>query len=116
MSIQEAVSSCFSNYATFAGRAPRSEYWWFALFCCIVIGVLLGLSAAMDGSSIPLIVLGLFGLAVIVPSIAVTVRRLHDTDRSGWWYFIQLVPAIGGIWFFVLMVLGGTPGPNRFGG
>ena len=116
MSIQESISTCFSKYATFEERARRPEYWWFVLFCVIVIMVLMGLSAAMDGSSIPMIVLCLFGLAVIVPGIAVTVRRLHDTDRSGWWYFIQLVPAIGGIWFFVLMVIGGTPGPNRFGG
>ncbi len=115
MGIQESVTSCFSKYVTFEGRARRSEYWWFAAFCTIVVVVLMGLSAMMDGSTIPMIVLGLFVLAVILPGLAVTVRRLHDTDRSGWWWFIQLVPAIGGIWFFVLMVIGGSPGPNRFG-
>jgi uncharacterized membrane protein YhaH (DUF805 family) len=116
MSIQESVSTCFSKYATFQGRAPRSEYWWWALFCVIVTAILLGLGAALMGdSSIPWIVFSLFMLAIILPSLAVTVRRLHDSDHSGWWYFIQLVPAIGGLWFLYFMVIGGSPGPNRFG-
>ena len=113
--IAEAVSTCFSKYATFQGRAKRSEFWWFELFIVIVYVVLMVLGSVIGDPSIPMILLGIFGLAVILPAISVTVRRLHDQDKSGWWYWIALVPAIGGIWLLVLMCLPGTPGPNRFG-
>ena len=115
MGIKDAVSSCFSKYATFRGRAPRSEYWFFFLFVMIVYILLMVIGAVIGDPKIPLIVLGIFAIAIILPALAVTVRRLHDQDKSGWWFFIQLVPAVGGIWFIVLMCLGGTPGPNRFG-
>ncbi len=59
--------------------------------------------------------MGWFALAIVLPGLAVTVRRLHDLDKSGWWYCIQLVPVIGGLWFLYLMVIGGTLGPNRYG-
>ncbi len=114
MGIAEAVTTCFSKYVNFQGRAKRSEYWWFQLFIVIVYVVLLVLGSVMD-PSIPMILLGIFGLAIILPTLAVSVRRLHDQDKSGWWVLITFVPAIGGIWFLVLMCLGGTPGPNRFG-
>jgi uncharacterized membrane protein YhaH (DUF805 family) len=116
MGFGTAVSTCFSKYATFQGRAKRSEFWWFGLFCMVVmiaISVLGGV--LMDDPTIPLALVGVFSLAIILPGLAVTVRRLHDGDRSGWWYFIQLVPMIGGLWFLYLMVAKGTPGPNRFG-
>ena len=58
---------------------------------------------------------GPFYVATTLPYLAVTVRRLHDVNKSGWWFFIQLVPLIGPVWLFCLMVIGGTPGPNRFG-
>ena len=116
MGIKDAVSTCFSKYATFQGRAVRSEFWYFFLFVLLVYVVLLVLGSIIGDPTIPMILLGIFAIGIIVPAIAVTVRRLHDQDKSGWWYFIQLVPAVGGIWFIVLMCLGGTPGPNRFGG
>ena len=115
MGIQEAVTSCFSKYVTFQGRAQRSEFWWFGLFCLIVIVVLMAISAATEGSIIVMILLGLFYLAIILPSIAVCVRRLHDTDHSGWWFFIQMVPVVGPFWYLYFLVIAGTPGPNRFG-
>jgi len=116
MGMQQAISTCFSKYVTFQGRAPRSEFWWFGLFVFLVTLVLGGIGmAVMDDSPIPGILMGIFLLAIILPGLSVTVRRLHDSDKSGWWYFIQLVPAIGGLWFLYLMVVGGTPGPNRFG-
>ena len=117
MGFQEAVSTCFSKYVSFQGRAPRSEYWFFALFIVIVVIVLVAVSGLLGGAigTILSIVLALFMLAIILPSLAVTVRRLHDTDHSGWWYFIQLVPVVGGLWFLYLMVISGTQGPNRFG-
>lgn len=94
-SFVEAIKVCFTKYATFKGRASRSEYWWFFLFTTL-LGALGGmLEAAMgnDGAAIS----GLFGLATFLPSLAVTVRRLHDTDRSGWW--------VGG--FYLAMVVFG---------
>ena len=117
MGIQESISTCFSNYVTFQGRATRSEFWWWALFIIVVEVVVGGVGGAVMGdSSLPMIILLLFWLAVILPTIAVTVRRLHDTDHSGWWYWIALVPVIGGLWLLYFMVIGGTSGPNRFGG
>ncbi|HLY54648.1 MAG TPA: DUF805 domain-containing protein [Stellaceae bacterium] len=109
------------NYANFQGRAARSEYWWFFLFVIIVdiavsilsgiLGAVLGNTGAMIGSLISIV----FLLAIIVPGIAVTVRRLHDLDRSGWWIFISLVPLIGPILLIIWYCTKGSLGPNRFG-
>lgn len=79
----EAIRVCFTKYVTFKGRASRSEYWWFTLFTMLgsTLGGMLQLAMGNDGSAIS----GLFGLVTFLPSLAVTVRRLHDTDRSGWW-------------------------------
>ena len=114
MGMQQAVSTCFSKYVTFQGRAARSEYWWFTLFVLIVVTVLT-IVAVVTELSILGILIAIFELAILLPSLSVTVRRLHDSDKSGWWFFIALVPVIGGLWFLYLLVVGGTPGPNRFG-
>ncbi len=112
----QAVSTCFSKYASFHGRAPRSEFWWFALFCIIVELLLTGfVYAIMNDNLIAIFLPGLFGLAIALPGLSVMIRRFHDTNRSGWWWFIQLVPAIGGLWLLYLMIMRGTLGPNRFG-
>lgn len=120
MDFQTAIKTCFSKYVTFSGRASRSEFWWFMLFIIagnFVLGfidlMLFGRSA--DGSAVS--ILGaLFSLAVFLPSIAVGVRRLHDVDRSGWWYLLVLIPLIGGLILIVFFFIHrGTPGPNRFG-
>jgi uncharacterized membrane protein YhaH (DUF805 family) len=130
------------RYAEFTGRSRRMEYWMFALLNAIVAGVLTfvvlgtggamgmftpgpngepaaGLGALFGGMGLILV---LYVLAILVPSIAVTVRRLHDRDMSGWWYLGAIVggmiPFVGflvSIAFLVLMALPGTPGPNRFG-
>lgn len=124
---------CLRKYADFSGRARRKEYWMFALvnfiiFCVAVFLILIaggaeynaqGWMAGQTGAS-PLaaflyIVLSLYWVAIIVPALAVSVRRLHDIGKSGWWWFIQFVPAIGGIWFFVLMVLDSQGGANEWG-
>ena len=89
------------NYATFNGRARRKEYWMFFLFN-IIIAILLAVIEGIVGS--PGIVGMLYSLAVLIPGIAVSVRRLHDTDRSGWWMLIALVPLIGAIVLLVFMV------------
>jgi uncharacterized membrane protein YhaH (DUF805 family) len=102
------------KYAVFNGRAGRAEYWYFVLFnfiVTIVINIVGYLLLRGNGN-----VLGaLYGLAVFIPSLAVFVRRLHDTDRSGWWILIGLIPIIGTIWLIVLLILEGTPGDNRYG-
>ncbi len=106
------------KYAVFSGRARRKEYWFFNLFYFIIF-IVLAFVDGMTGTLSPEVGIGLltgiFILAMIIPAIAVSIRRLHDTDRSGWWIFISLIPLIGGIWYIVLMVLDGTSGDNKYG-
>ena len=109
----EAISLAFRNITTYTGRASRSAYWWFALLAAIVYVVLFALDRALGGFGLFLLVIGMIALAVT--GIPLAVRRLHDQDKSGFWYFIAFVPFIGGIWLLVLMLLEGTRGPNRFG-
>lgn len=115
----------YKKYADFSGRARRKEYWSFFLFYMIMMfflgfidGFLSGFSGsyrvAMDNYGIGLMV-GLFILGSIIPSIAVAVRRLHDTNRSGWWLLLGLIPLIGSIWLIVLFCFDSHPGENRFG-
>lgn len=91
MTFQESVKVCFSKYADFEGRASRPEYWWFFLFILLV-------SAA--ASILGPVVSGLFQLATLLPALAAGARRLHDTNRSGWWQLIVFVPLIG----FILLI------------
>lgn len=102
------------NYAGFDGRARRTEYWMFALFNIIIIAVL-EILFFVTRSPILLVPLIIYVLAVLVPGIAVVVRRLHDIGKSGGWFFITFVPFIGGIWLLVLMCTAGNPGPNMYG-
>jgi uncharacterized membrane protein YhaH (DUF805 family) len=116
------------QYVDFSGRARRTEYWMFTLFSVLIsiaLGVVDALAfgsgsfAALSGGVTASVNLGVLGtiyfLAVLLPTLAVTVRRLHDTDRSGWWILISLVPLVGGIVLLVFLVLEGTRGPNRHG-
>ncbi|MFY1617629.1 DUF805 domain-containing protein [Micromonospora sp. WMMD736] len=119
MSFGTAVKSVLSQYVGFAGRARRSEYWWFALFTVLVSIVASVLDNALglnfvDGSSNGFIGL-VVSLALLLPTLAVAVRRLHDTDKTGWWLLIGLVPIVGAIVLIVFFVQDGTPGANRFG-
>jgi uncharacterized membrane protein YhaH (DUF805 family) len=100
------------NYAGFSGRARRTEYWMFVLFNVIITVVLDVLALAVKLASILGII---YGLAVLIPGIAVAVRRLHDTGRSGWWLFISLVPFIGVIVLIVFLATEGQPGDNAYG-
>ncbi|WP_298448895.1 DUF805 domain-containing protein [uncultured Marinobacter sp.] len=106
------------KYAVFNGRARRAEYWWFVLFN-IIISLALGAIDGVTGTFSPEAGLGLLGglytLAVLLPSLAVTVRRLHDTGRSGWWFLMVFVPLIGAIVLLVFMVLDSKPGQNQYG-
>jgi uncharacterized membrane protein YhaH (DUF805 family) len=116
------------QYVDFSGRARRTEYWMFTLFNAI-IEIILGFvdralgfgsfssntSGGVAFSASVGLLGGLYALAVLLPSLGVSVRRLHDTDRSGWWLLIGLIPFIGGIVLLVFFVLPGTRGPNRYG-
>lgn len=98
------------NYANFNGRARRREYWLFALTNSIVIGILSILGAYLDLPFISYI----YALAVIIPSIAVCIRRLHDIDKSGKWFLISFVPIIGTIWLFILCCMDSDT-DNKYG-
>jgi uncharacterized membrane protein YhaH (DUF805 family) len=129
MTFMEAVRSGFSKYITFSGRARRSEFWFWTLFAIIISVVAMlvdgmifpdlmtaqmtdaGASFQSQGGPISLVV----SLGLLLPGLAMAVRRLHDTDRSGWWLLIGLIPLIGLIVLIVWYVTEGTKGPNRFG-
>jgi len=100
------------KYAVLNGRARREEYWYFVLFNIIINIVLGGIDSVTNGIGL---LAGLYTLAVLIPSIAVSVRRLHDTDRSGWWLLIGLIPVIGCIVILIFMVQDGKPGENQYG-
>jgi uncharacterized membrane protein YhaH (DUF805 family) len=117
MTFGQAISSCYSQYATFSGRASRSEFWFFQLFS-VLAAIAMAILDSMVGMNFaifygPLYVI--FALANFLPALSVLVRRLHDTDRSGWWYWIILVPIVGIILLLVWWCTRGSWGQNRFG-
>ena len=116
MGFGDAVRSAFGKYATFEGRASRSEYWWFGLFIVICSLILEGADSALFHRAMGQfgILSGLFSLAVLLPSLGVAVRRLHDVARSGWWLLIGLT-GVGGLVLLYWYVTRGTVGPNDFG-
>ncbi|MYM64891.1 DUF805 domain-containing protein [Pseudomaricurvus sp. HS19] len=100
------------KYATFSGRARRKEYWMFYLFNNIMAISLIVIETMLGG---PGAIGMLYILGTIIPSLAVAVRRLHDTDRSGWWLLISIVPLIGPLVVFIFTVLDSSPGQNNYG-
>ncbi len=105
MTFTESIKVCFSKYADFNGRASRSEYWWFVLFT-----VLLSFAASAISDKFSMLV----SVATLLPSIAVAARRLHDTNRSGWWQLIALLPIIGWI-VIIYFLIQEAKEPNNFG-
>ena len=106
------------KYAVFSGRARRMEYWYFFLFSLIisiVLAVVDGVTGSYSAAAGVGLLGGIYALAVLIPGLAVSVRRLHDTGRSGWWLLIALIPVIGAIVLLVFMVLEGKPGTNQYG-
>jgi uncharacterized membrane protein YhaH (DUF805 family) len=106
MSFGDSIKACFSKYADFNGRAKRPEFWWFVLFCFLVSMALSMASSVLSG---------LFSLGVLLPSLAVGARRLHDINRSGWWQLIGLIPVVGWIVLIVFCTQEGESGDNQYG-
>jgi len=121
MGFIEAVKTCFVKAFVFKGRALRSEYWYFVLFCCLVnlamelsIGILAD-EMLRNGLGILGLIYILFSLVIIFPNLSVTIRRLHDSGRSGWWVLIAFVPILGALCLLYWMVIKGDEGENRYG-
>jgi uncharacterized membrane protein YhaH (DUF805 family) len=112
MNFGQAITSGFSNYVNFSGRAMRSEYWWWLLFTVIGVFVTVFIDAMLGIT----LTYPLFSLGVFLPSLAVAIRRLHDLDKSGWWILLCLIPLVGSIILLVWFCTPGTGGSNRFGG
>ncbi len=118
MTFQEAINSVFSNYANFSGRARRSEYWYFTLFNLIVSMVLSVLMRLTSGSAmfnIFRIIEIVYSLAVFIPGLAVSWRRLHDIGRSGAWYLLIFVPIVGVIVLIIWFCKDSQPDVNQYG-
>ncbi|MGV8883343.1 MAG: DUF805 domain-containing protein [Rhodoglobus sp.] len=129
-SFGQAVSRFFTKYATFSGRASRSEYWWLALFFLLVyiaLGAVIGGTIAatpttdqygqtqLSGAAIAVIAIGSAAfLGLVIPNLAVSVRRLHDANFSGWLYLLHLVPSVGSIIVFVLTLMPSSPEGRRY--
>ncbi len=120
MGFSESVKSVFSKYATFSGRASRSEFWYFVLFNILVsipvsiVGVIIGCLFSKGPESVMTALLVIYSLAVLIPSIAVTVRRLHDSGKSGWLYLLILIPYLGSFIIFIFTLLESAP-DNKYG-
>ena len=120
MDFQTAVRTCLQKYVGFEGRARRSEYWWWVLFLIvvdIVAHILDGIvDPGMPGDMYHYgFIGGIVSLTLLLPGIAVSVRRLHDTDHSGLWYLLVFIPVIGWLVLLYWFVIKGTDGDNRFG-
>ena len=122
------VLEVFSKYAVFDGRARRKEYWYWYLFNFLISIFFVFISFAIippDGTDTDngigwigifiYVLVIIYSLGVFIPNLAVTVRRLHDTNRSGWSYFITFIPIIGELLFLIYLVEDGTPGDNQYG-
>lgn len=123
LSMNEAIKSVFSKYAKFEGRATRSEYWFFALFNfliyvgLIILGTLIASinSGYPDSSYFVVILMFVWALVILLPTISVSVRRLHDAGYSGWLYLLGLIPYLGGIVLFVFALLISERTDNKWG-
>ena len=115
MNFFEAISSGFRNYVGFSARAIRSEYWYWTLFYILLIIVTSVIDIAIVGPGQYGPVTTITYLATFLPALAVSIRRLHDLDRTGWWILLALIPLIGAIILLVWYCMRGTVGPNRFG-
>jgi uncharacterized membrane protein YhaH (DUF805 family) len=100
------------KYAQFSGRSRRSEYWYFVLFNILIS---IGLAIVDNVVGLGGVLGAVYALAVLVPGLAVSIRRLHDVSKSGWWLLIALIPLLGAIALLVFMATDSTPGENEYG-
>lgn len=113
-------SAVFDNYANFNGRARRSEYWYYVLTNVLIFGTLF-LSATLSEELHEWISdafwysIVIYFLLILIPSFAVVVRRLHDIGKSGWYYFVRVIPIVGPIWLLIMLCTEGTQGKNQYG-
>jgi uncharacterized membrane protein YhaH (DUF805 family) len=116
MSFFEAVRSAYGHYATFSGRASRSEFWWFlAFFLIVYVAVIFAIVALPRGAGdLAALAFVVFALGSLIPYLALGVRRLHDTNRSGWWLLISVIP-FGSLVLLIFWASGGDPMPNQYG-
>ena len=103
------------KYAVFNGRAARPEFWWFVLYNLIIAAVINLVAGIIFGRSSGQVVGDLYSLAVLLPSLGVGIRRLHDTNRTGWWYLLVVIPLIGWIVLIVFLAMASDPGSNNYG-
>ena len=115
MGFTQAVKTCLGKYADFRGRAQRSEYWYFVLAYALLLAVVGVITFGLGGGRMIFPVLGLVLLGIFLPSLAAQVRRLHDTNASGWWILLAFIPYLGGLIMLVWFCIPGTKGENRFG-
>lgn len=108
--IKDAVILFFKNYVNFSARSTRSEFWWWELVNLIISGVLYAITAATEIS----IFQSLWGLAVLIPGLALSIRRMHDIGKSGWWILTSLIP-IAGIFIYLYLCAKASDGPNEYG-
>jgi len=111
MGFADAVRSVLTQYATFSGRARRSEYWYFYLAYVLAAVVAAIIDAMLDVTFVGIVLT----LALVIPSLAVAVRRLHDVGKSGWWLLIGLIPFVGAIVLLVFSCQDSQPGTNKWG-
>jgi len=114
MNFWEAINSAFKNYATFKGRASRSEFWYFFLFSILISLIAQQLDFALHQNESGAIS-GIVTIILLVPGIALQVRRLHDIGKSGWWFFLNLIPLLGQIALIVLSCMRGHAETNQYG-
>lgn len=112
MEFGTAVRTCLNKYATFTGRARRSEYWYFVLFN-FIIDIVCGIIMLIP--FIGIVISVLIGLALIIPGLAATVRRLHDSGKTGWLVLLGIIPVVGGIIVLVLTLVDSQQGENQYG-
>ncbi len=129
MNIKESIASCYSKYASFKGRASRSEYWYFFLYA-VILGEIIQFAVSMamqqpymmiDPVNSSVVYTNAFWITqaislflITIPSASVMIRRLHDSDKSGWWWLVNFT-IIGVFYFIYLLIRKGTDGPNQFG-
>lgn len=111
----EAVKRALNKYCCFSGRASRSEYWWWILFSFIVNTALNYIFLFISSAETAVMVCGIVGLALLLPSLGLCVRRLHDIGKSGWWWLLALIPIIGAIILIVWFCKDSQPTENQYG-